>query len=224
MNDTLPMTGLPVSETLSEAPVMPPINMAQRRKMPSGIASNVKQHIYLARDRSSSMAGDKMAELNMATQALSAELAIPDNKDGFLVSVIDFNGGSDWVAQDISAVGAQVPDASASGGTNFDSPLIKIGDALEAAQNAPNPHGWSYLRPFVLFLSDGQAGVSDANIERVQELATVMAIAYGDDADQATLARIASDGQVHSIGTDGASLRAFFAQVGQTLSQGLSMT
>ncbi len=221
MSDTLPMTGLPVSDTQPDGLPMPVVNMAAKRPIPTGVASNVKQHVILARDCSSSMSGDKITELNMATHGLTAELGVPENKDGFLVSGIDFNNGSSWIAQGISAIGATIPDAIASGGTNFDSPLIKIGDLLEAERTAPNPNGWHFLRPFVLFLSDGQAPVTDANIERVQELATIMAIAYGHDADHQTLSRIASDGQVHHIGTDGASLRTFFAQVGKTLTQGL---
>ena len=181
------------------------------------MASNVKQRIFLARDVSSSMDGYKISELNLATHALMAMLGLPENKDGFEVSVIDFNHGSDWVAQGVSAVGAAIPDALASGGTNFDSPLIKLGDALEAAQHYVCPNGYYYLRPFVVFLSDGHAGVSDANIHRVQEQATILSVACGDDSGNTTLARIASDGQVQQIGTDGGELRAFFAEVGKTL-------
>ncbi len=48
-------------------------------------------------------------------------------------------------------------------------------------------------------------------------MATVPAVAYGADADHATLARMASDGQVHSIGTSGDQLRQFFAEVGKTM-------
>ena len=125
--------------------------------MPTGVASNVKQRICIAIDCSTSMEGDKISEVNLAVKALVAELGIPENKDGFWVSVIAFNHASWWLVEDISAVGANIPEAHASGGTNFDSPLIKVGDSLEAAKFAPNPHHWTYFRPFFLFLSDGHA-------------------------------------------------------------------
>ena len=222
MTDTLPMTGLPVTQTSDqgEVPAMPPINMAPRRKTPSGIATNVKQDIIGICDVSSSMSGDKIAELNLACADLFAVLADPVNKNGFRVRLIHFNDQAHVALPATLATKAVLPDAVASGFTDFDLPIELAVRELEASKQAPNPEGWSYMRPQVLFLSDGQASVQDHNIRQLQELADVMAIAYGDDANEDTLAKIASDGKVHRIGTDGASLRAFFANVGHTLSEG----
>ena len=85
-------------------------------------------------------------------------------------------------------------------------------------------NGVNYLQNQVFFLSDGQSQASDATISSLQELANVTAIAYGADANQGMLSKIASDGQVHSIGTNGGQLRAFLAEVGRTLTQELSQT
>jgi len=93
---------------------------------------------------------------------------------------------------------------------------------IEEHTALPNPDGWVYLRPVALVLSDGQSDVSDKNIQDLQEIADVITIAYGSDANTSTLARIASDGQVHVVGTQGGELRKFLADVGQTLSQSLA--
>lgn len=112
-----------------------------------------------------------------------------------------------------------MPEAIADGNTCFDAPLDLIIQELKIFKALPNPDGWHYLRPQVLFLSDGQAQASDQNMANIHEIAEVTAIAYGDDADHETLAKIASDGQVHHIGTDGGALRAFLAEVGKTLTE-----
>ena len=56
-------------------------------------------------------------------------------------------------------------------------------------------------------------------IATLHEEAQVIAIAYGADADGEALSRIASDGQVQVVGTQGTALRDFLAAVGETLSQ-----
>jgi len=100
--------------------------------------------------------------------------------------------------------------------------LLETIKTVEDFNARPNLDGYRYLRPQVLFLSDGHSSVTDKNIADLHEIADVIAIAYGADADTQTLKRIASDGQVHVIGTDGGALRQFLAEVGKTLSQSLS--
>ena len=200
----------------------PPLKLAKKLTLPTGVATNVKQHVLLVRDRSSSMHGQKVTELNMASIALGAELGSPGNKDGFLVSVVDFSNGADICATAEPATALKMPEAKASGGTNFDAALLKAIKVVEDFASRPNPEGWHYLRPHVLFLSDGHSTVSDKNITSLHEIADVTAIAYGADAAQGTLARIASDGQVQVVGTSGHELRRFLAEVGKTLSDKLS--
>lgn len=168
------------------------------------------------------MTGDKILELNLASHALLAELADPVNKDGFLLSVIDFNHLASSVISVEPASTLVLPDAIAGGSTNFDSPLNMAIDEIKKFKARANPEGWHFLKPHALILTDGWATVTDSNIQELQELADVTSIAYGADADQATMSRIASDGQVHIVGTQGGDLRDFLAQVGKTMTQGFT--
>ena len=212
---------MPLGETESRTE-LPDLKISKPLKIPTGVSSNTKQHVLLVRDCSSSMSGSKVDEMNLATTGLIQELASERNKDGFLVSLIDFSTSSKRSAYAVSAIGLTTPRAIASGGTNFDSALLKTIETIESLQNEPNTDGWRYLRPQVLFLSDGQSRVSEKNILNLQEIADVTTIAYGSDALEATLSKISTDGQCHVIGTSGAELRKFLADVGQTLSQTLS--
>ena len=199
------------------ASTLPPMTLTVKKKLPSGVASNVKQHVLFLLDHSSSMAGDKIMELDLAMASILATLGDADNKDGFRVTIIPFNHGSSVLCSAVPATAVPALNLVASGGTNFDSPIKAAIAEIDAFKALPNPDGWHFLQPQVLFLSDGQARISDANIQDLQERATVTAVAYGSDANQATLARIASDGQVHVVGTNGGALRGFMAQVGATM-------
>lgn len=203
-------------------PSIPVINVAKPIKIPTGVSSNAKQHVILVLDKSSSMGGSKIDDLNLGVSGLVFELANPINKNGFLVSVVEFNHGAHRSVFAESAVTLQPPVLTTGGGTNFNAAMKQTISTVEDFKSRPNTEGWRYLRPQVLFLSDGQSPVSDNNIQDLQEIANVTAIAYGSDADSGTLSRIASDGQVHVIGTDGGALRAFLAKVGETLSQELA--
>lgn len=201
---------------------LPELKVSRKLKIPTGVSSNSKQHVVLARNHSSSMHGNKIDELNLASVALAQILADPENKDGFLISIVDFNHTADRPCFAQSAVGFSIPAANSSGGTCFDSAVAKCIQTIDEFNALPNPDGWKYLRPQVLFLSDGQSHISDQNIQDLQEIANVTTIAYGSDANTQTLSRIASDGQVHIVGTEGGELRKFLADVGQTLSQDLA--
>jgi uncharacterized protein YegL len=216
INKTAPMDAEAFSAPLPE------LKVTRKLKIPTGVSSNSKQHVVLVRDRSSSMRGSKIDELNLASVALAQILADPENKDGFLVSIVDFNHTADRPSFAHSAIGFTVPEAISSGGTCFDKAVAKCIQTVDEFNALPNPDGWKYLRPQVLFLSDGQSHVSDQNIQDLQEIANVTTIAYGSDANTQTLSRIASDGQVHVVGTKGGELRKFLADVGQTLSQDLA--
>lgn len=208
---------LPQTAPAPSAPKHRTLNVIKRKSMPTGVASNVKQLVLMLSDISTSMIGPKLDELNLARHALLAELADPVNKDGFLISLIDFNHTANLICSAEAATKLSMPDAIGSGGTNFDAPINQAIAEITAFNAQPNSEGWNYLRPQVMILSDGQAPVADKNIQDLHEIADVTAIAYGSDADQATLARISSDGQVHVVGTDGGMLRDFLAEVGKTM-------
>lgn len=212
-----PGTTLPSGSTVPAAQAFPPLKMTVKKKLPTGVASNVKQHVLFLLDHSSSMSGQKIQELEMAMGSILLQLADPSNKGGFLVTVIPFNHGSHVLCAAEAATSVPALNLSASGGTNFDSPILAAISEIEAFKARPNPDGWQYLQPQVLFLSDGQSRVSDKNIQDLQERANVTAVAYGADANQGILSRIASDGQVHVVGTDGGALRDFLAAVGATM-------
>jgi len=205
-----------------EASILPKFNFAKRLKIADHICSNTRQLVILACDSSGSMAGTKIDELNLARFALIQELADPQNKDGFYLGVIEFNNKARITSEPQSVLELHLPDAIADGGTRFDAVLEMAASMVNDFNMRPNPDGWNYLRPQVILLSDGHSPVSKHLIDDLQEVANVWAAAYGGDADQKTLSRIASDGQVHFIGTQGGELRKFLASVGETLSQGLA--
>lgn len=211
----------PIGSAVDET-AMPVIKVSKPIKIPDGVSSNAKQHVVLVRDNSSSMRGHKIDELNLASSALVTELADPENKDGFICSIVDFSSDASCSVFAEPATSLRAPLAKASGGTNFERALTEAADTVEAFKGKPNAEGWTFLRPQVLFLSDGQSQASTGSITALQEIANVTAIAYGSDADTSMLSRIASDGQVHIVGADGDELRKFLAQVGQTLSQDLA--
>lgn len=211
---------VPATAPAAANPTFPTLKAITRKSLPKGVASNVKQFAGLLLDTSSSMSLlNKINEVNAAVSLFIRELANPANKDGFRVSVIEFDNSARLICSAESAETLSVPSLQASGGTNFDAPINMAIAEIEAFANRPNPEGWHYLRPQVFFMSDGQASVADKNIQRLHELADVTAIAYGSDADEAMLSRIASDGNVHVIGTDGTQLRTFLAQVGKTMTK-----
>ena len=211
-NQTAPLKAPTAAAPLPELKVSKPLKIQRYNK----------QHIVFLRDRSISMEGIKIDELNMATVSFGAELADPVNKDNFIWSIIDFDSTAETRCMAVSAVGLNIPVAISQGGTDFDHAILEAIQVVEAVKALPNPDAWPFMFPKVFMLSDGQSPVLDANITALQEIATVHAIAFGSDADQTTLSRISSDGQVQIIGTEGGELRKFLTDVGKTLTQGLA--
>lgn len=210
-----PQTTVPAAGAAAPPPL--PMSIGVKKKLPNGVCANVKQHVVFLLDESSSMAGYKIQELEMAMGAILLQLADPTNKDGFRVTIIPFNHGSRVHCSGEPASSVPALNLNASGGTNFDSAILKAIQAIMDFKAQPNPGGWHFLQAQALILSDGQSQVANKNIQDLQELANVTAVAYGADADEATLARIASDRQVHVVGDNGGALRDFLAAVGATM-------
>lgn len=207
---------LPSADAASEA-AHPFLKVTAKKKIPNGVASNAKQHALFVLDRSGSMGGSKIAELEMAMTSILALLGDEANKDGFRVTIIPFNHDKHVHCSAVPVASVPPVNLTADGGTDFNAPLREVIAQIDRLKAQPNPDGWHYLLPQVLFLSDGRAQVDEGIIRDLHERANVTAVAYGSDADQATLARIASDGQVHVVGTNGGALREFLAAVGDTL-------
>lgn len=199
---------------------VPIIKTPKKRSSPSGISGNVKQAVLLTCDSSGSMYNDKIRELNQAIQGLHGELIVPENRDGFFTGLISFDSTPSLKQELKLATAITFPQLLANGGTNFEAALELSRVTLEQFNQRPNTEGWFYLRPQVLFLSDGHSSATDETIAALQEVATVQCVAYGDDADLEMLSKISSDGHVHQVGIHGGELRAFLAEVGKTLSKG----
>lgn len=97
-----------------------------RRRIPDGVASNVKQYAILARDCSGSMSGAKIGELDAASQALLQILADPVNRNGFVLSVIDFNEDASITVRNQLATEVQLPTAIAGGGALLHKAWVKF--------------------------------------------------------------------------------------------------
>jgi len=152
---------------------------------------------------------------------LIAELADLKNRDGFRITVIEFDHTAVRVHFGEPSGTLNLVPAKTSGGTDFNAALTEALNAIREFKSLPNDAGWHYIFPITLLLSDGQSSIKDSLIQEIQEESKVITIAYGSDADADTLSRISSDGEVHVVGTDGGALRDFLAEVGKTLSQTL---
>ena len=203
-------------------PKIPSMAFTQKKKIKNSIGNDRKQLIVVEIDGSGSMAGQKGKNADEASQNLKTILADPANKNGFILSVIHFNGSAQLKVPPELATTAILPPLATGGGTNFDSALKLALNVIEGFIAKDNVEGWDYLRPHVLFLSDGHSSVADKNIDALHEVADVTSIAYGMGADETTLSRVASDGNVHVVGTNGDELRNFLAKVGETLSKSLA--
>jgi uncharacterized protein YegL len=207
------------------APVRPAtITTAVRR--PSYLTSRTAQTVLLARDSSPSMSGQKSADATSASLELVDELAKPDNKNGFSIAVVDFSDDAALVhpaAPATSLHGNVRPiDTTAGSGTNIAGALDMCADILRVESRDGQR---MYLRPVALLFSDGQPNVGGdprAAASRVRDIADLVTVAFGADADEDLLRELATSPQHFYRCRNGRELRAFLAKVGQTLTQTLS--
>jgi uncharacterized protein YegL len=195
-------------------------------KRPSVITSETKQRVIFVRDVSLSMDDDnKSIDANAATQDLLTELALPENKSGFEVAVVDYSSNAKIIAPLTSAcdLEGKLPDIKTDCSTN-------IAAGLETARNilqqAPNPVEGKemYLKPVVILFSDGEHNsgndpIVESNV--LKQLADVITVAFGADADMDLLRVIANTPEHCYRCNEGRELRAFLAAVGETLSGSL---
>jgi uncharacterized protein YegL len=184
---------------------------------------NQRQRILIVRDRSSSMnSHSKAADAEKATRELIAELNAPSNGDAFEVSIVDFNESAIVTAawKKASAMSDQALALAPAGETSISAGLSAAQRQLD--QTEPLEIAHSYLRPVVLIFSDGNHNSGADPITAANDLkkvADIVTVAFGHDADEEMLRRIASTPQ-HSVRcATGAQLRSFFAVVGKTLTQ-----
>lgn len=186
---------------------------------PAWISSQAGQRCVLVRDGSGSMKGKKAEDAREASEDLVAELALPTNKDGFEVGVIDFSNSA-RVANDLqkaTELDGRVAPLRVRGRTNVTAGLRRALSMVEASPLDPEK---SYLRPVVILFTDGchNKGASPEKVAaRLREKADLVTVAFGSDADEVLLTEIATSPQHFYRCKDGTELRAFLAAVGKTM-------
>jgi uncharacterized protein YegL len=205
----------------------PTINGGLRR--PDWICQNCHQHVFLTRDGSGSMAGQKGEEASRASSDLVAELASPSNKNGFYVTVIDFNTEAETVHAKSAAnsLSGNVRPLGAwllSGGTNITAGLHMASEMIDSDAKGKE-QGVRWLRPVVICFTDGQHNTGPSPETVATELknkADLVMVAFGTDADEAELKRLATSPQHFYRCSNGVELRRFLAAVGATISASLA--
>ncbi len=197
-------------------------------KRPDFLTSKSAQFVAIARDASPSMSGQKADDATRACSELIDELALPANKGGFSVGIVDFDGSAhvaNPTAPATNLVGSVAPiDTGRGSSTNIQDALrLTLQLVDDATRNADR--GRIQLRPVALLFSDGQsnAGGDPRPIANdLKKAADLVTVAFGPDADEATLRELASSPQHFYRCRNGRELRVFLASVGQTLTATMS--
>jgi len=195
-------------------------------KRPNWICSNARQDVVLVRDDSGSMSGEKARDASAACVDLLTELALPSNKDGFSAAIIDFSSSS-RIVHGIQKVGNLITTLQPLLGdgdlTNITAGLEDALSILELRQKSPEADV-HFLRPVTIVFTDGchNHGPAPENAaDRLKKMSDLVTVAFGDDADEALLRRIATSSQHFYRCADGRELRSFLAAVGRTLTRTL---
>jgi uncharacterized protein YegL len=192
---------------------------------PNWICRNFKQNVVLVRDRSGSMSGQKAKDASAASLDLVAELAEPTNKDGFNAAVVDFASRSKVVhnLEKTTTLNGRVNSLSVGlfgcSSTNITAGLEDALSILEKAGKT-NQESVTYLRPVVVCFTDGchNEGPPPQDVaNRLKQIADLVTVAFGDDADEALLRDLASTSQHFYRCSSGRELRSFLAAVGATM-------
>lgn len=209
------------------------VNMNQKiisisLQRPAGWAQR-QQRVVIVRDCSPSMEGDKADAAGHATKELCHILALPTNRDGFHIAVVDFHGKARVVHELEKATALHMHlrplrvGAFASG-TNITSGLKHALSLLQRAEENQT-ETTQFARSVVVLLSDGEHNSGHPPYrmaEALKQIADLVCIAYGDDADLKLLRRLATSPKHCVQCSAGEELRHFFVQVGVTLTRTLA--
>jgi len=175
------------------------------------------------------MNGPKAKEASQACFEIVRTLALPENKDGFVVSVVDFSGNAKVKHNAVPAAELAhnlkpISIPLLARGTNITASLEQA-EALcrNTATDAQESTRW--LRPVVVLFSDGCHNTGpkpESAAASLRKLADIVTIAYGDDADVELLRSLATSPQHFYKCKDGSDLRQFFAAVGSTMTASLA--
>jgi uncharacterized protein YegL len=195
-------------------------------RRPKWVNSRTKQYVVFVRDCSGSMAGQKAQDVSAAGQDLVSELALPVNKDGFSVAVVDFAVEA-RVAQALeraTVLDGRIPALNAAGSTNVAAGLEAALAVLDGAGQTATGE-YQYLRPVVICYTDGchNTGSQPGPVaERLKAKADLVTVAFGSDADESLLKQLATSEQHFYRCNNGRELRAFLAAVGATITMTLA--
>lgn len=195
------------------------LNVTADMKRRNGVSANTKQLVIIDVDASPSMEGEKARHAQTACNELVAELGQAINKNGFIVMVIHFNHRA-WVAHQWTSATKLAGCISAldiDSSTNM-TEALKL--AVQELQTHTRDAGITYLKPVVLFLTDGcfnVGGHPGAAGNELKAKADLVTVAFGTDADEGLLRELASTPQHFYRVNNGAELRNFMAQVGDTM-------
>ena len=212
----------------SQGPQVPGICLANRSRLLSGtrrVSYGIRElDIIVIRDVSSSMHGQKAADADAASRDFVAVLADPANRDAFSVGVVDFSSSAKIVhpITKATALAGNVIPMKASGNTNITGAIEM---ALGMLRSSTTTQQQGQFRPVGLLFSDGchNVSVGPKDVARdFKQVADLVTIAFGSDADEVMLRELASTPQHFYRCTNGAELRAFLPAVARTLSQSIA--
>lgn len=182
------------------------------------------QLVVLCRDKSPSMCGNKDIQATRAGNELVGALAMPINKDGFHVGMVDFSGSARIVRSTEPATTFRSPDLIPgicgvfSSGTNITDGLAK---AHEIVLGFVAPADRVPLRPVVILFTDGGHNTGPDPEPKATELkmnADLVTVAFGDDAEEYRLRALATSPEHFCRCSNGEELRRFLAKLGTTMS------
>jgi uncharacterized protein YegL len=208
------------TQTLQNRPIVSGLSR------PNWICRRVKQAVVLVRDKSSSMEGKKAEDASAACADLVNELGKEENKDGFFVGVVDFSERAETV-HDLtraSELDGQVEAIVTESCTNITEGLRKALRLLKSTSQLCGEEA-TFLKPVTLLFSDGchNDGKPPHSIgKKLKGESDLVTIAFGEDADEDLLKKLATTPQHFYRCKNGRELRDFMSSVGPTLSQSLA--
>ncbi|MEA3445137.1 MAG: vWA domain-containing protein [Bacteroidota bacterium] len=194
-------------------------------KRPQWICSNQKQLVFILADCSGSMAGEKIDQSSTAIDDLVIKLAEPENKDAFYIVIIGFNDTANVIQEIIKAteLAGKVPSMDARGCTDMASALSCAKSQIDS-NKLPQLENATWLKPVIIFFSDGNHNSGNDPVivaDELKEKATIVTIAYGSDADEDLLMKLATSSQHYFRCNNGVEIREFMADICDTLTDSL---
>jgi len=173
------------------------------------------------------MKGQKATEASAASMELLAVLAHPINKDAFWFADIDYDDTATLAQPFEKATKIQgIRPIETGHNTNITAGLELTLSHLRAAERNTDPEGPKFLRPVAILFTDGEHNVGPSPVQaatELKEIADLVTIAYGQNAKEEFLKTLASSSKHFCRTNNGSDLRAYLADVGETLSKSVAL-